>query len=182
MFLMSPVSSYCYELMKTISPKRVPSTWPPNCSHIILTHSAETPVWYFVNMLLFQVQKLFNWFSKYVWLLVAHFCVNSCFHLWYEKKILKISGWTDTNNDSSKNINVIFDINKLCTNKRCHFLENIVPINETSEQNSNGYCKADFVFTLDPTNASCISGIKVIFSYHEFIFMFKMQTFRPHVS
>jgi len=39
-----------------------------------------------------------------------------------------------------------------------------VPINETSEQNSNGYCNVDFVFTLDQTNASLICGIKVIFS------------------
>jgi len=45
----------------------VPSTWPPNCAHIILIHSAETPVWYFINILLFHVQKLFSWFSKYVW-------------------------------------------------------------------------------------------------------------------
>ena len=38
-----------------------------------------------------------------------------------------------------------------------------MPINETSEQNSNGYCKVDFVFSLDQTNAPCICGIKVIF-------------------
>jgi hypothetical protein len=39
-----------------------------------------------------------------------------------------------------------------------------VPINETSEQNSNGYCNVNFVFTLDQTNASFICGIKEIFS------------------
>jgi len=39
-----------------------------------------------------------------------------------------------------------------------------VPVNETSEQNSNGYCIADFVFTLNQTNTSFICGIKVIFS------------------
>jgi len=39
-----------------------------------------------------------------------------------------------------------------------------VPVNETSEQNWNGYCNVDIVFTLDPTNASFICGIKVIFS------------------
>jgi len=55
-------------------------------------------------------------------------------------------------------------MNKVSTNKRCQFLENIVPINETSEQNSNGYCNVDFVFTLYQTNASLICGIKVIFS------------------
>jgi len=32
------------------------------------------------------------------------------------------------------------------------------------QNNSNGYCNVDFVFTLDPTNTSCICGIKVIFS------------------
>ena len=80
------------------------------------------------------------------------------------KKIFAISGWTDTNNESSKNTDVKSNINKLNTNKRCQFLETIVPINETSEQNSNGYCNVDFVFTLDPTNASFICGIKVIFN------------------
>ena len=39
-----------------------------------------------------------------------------------------------------------------------------MPIKETSEQNSNGYCNVDFVFALDPTNASFIYGIEVIFS------------------
>jgi hypothetical protein len=38
-----------------------------------------------------------------------------------------------SNNDSSKNTNVKSEINKLNTNKRRHFLENIVPINETPE-------------------------------------------------
>jgi hypothetical protein len=45
----------------------VPSTCPPNCAHIILIRFAESPVWYFVSILLFHVQKLFSWFSKYVW-------------------------------------------------------------------------------------------------------------------
>ena len=54
------------------------------------------------------------------------------------------------------------DINKLSTNKRCHFLENILPINEISEQNLNGNFNADFVFSLDPKNVSFICGIKVI--------------------
>jgi hypothetical protein len=76
----------------------------------------------------------------------------------------------------------MFDINKLCTNKRCHFLENIMLINDISEQNSNGYCNIDFVFTLDPTNDFCISGIKVVFRYPKFIFNFKMQNFRRHIS
>jgi hypothetical protein len=44
----------------------VRSTWPPNCAHIIIIHSAEFSVWYFFNILLFHVQKLFNWFYKYV--------------------------------------------------------------------------------------------------------------------
>jgi hypothetical protein len=39
-----------------------------------------------------------------------------------------------------------------------------VPVNETSEQNTNGYCNVDFVFTLDQTNSSFICGIKVILS------------------
>jgi hypothetical protein len=38
-----------------------------------------------------------------------------------------------SNNESSKNTNVNSEINKLSTNKRCHFLEIIVHINETSE-------------------------------------------------
>ena len=93
MFLISPISTYCYDLMKTVSGRSfnavslgVPSTWLPNWAHIIFIHSAESSVWYFINILLFHVQKLFNWFSKYVWYLVAHFCVSSCFHWWYEKR------------------------------------------------------------------------------------------------
>jgi hypothetical protein len=79
------------------------------------------------------------------------------------KKVFEISGGTDTNNDSSNNTNVKSEINKVNTNKGCHFLEYILPINETSEQNSNGYCNLNFVFTLNQTNASFICGIKVIF-------------------
>ena len=76
MFLISPISSYCYDLMKTLSVSgksftavtlAVPSTWPLNCAHVILIHSAESCVWYFINILLFHVQELFNWFSKNVW-------------------------------------------------------------------------------------------------------------------
>jgi hypothetical protein len=62
----------------------VPSTCPPKCAHIILIRYAESSVWYFISILLFHVQKLFNWFSKYVWYIVAHICVNSCFHSWNE--------------------------------------------------------------------------------------------------
>jgi hypothetical protein len=39
-----------------------------------------------------------------------------------------------SNNESSKNTNVNPEINNLSTNKISHFLENIVPINETLEQ------------------------------------------------
>jgi len=46
------------------------------------------------------------------------------------------------------NIKVKHEINKLSPNKISQFLENIVPINEASEQNPNGYWNADFVFTL----------------------------------
>jgi len=53
-----------------------------------------------------------------------------------------------TNNESSKNTNVKSEISKLSTNKRCQFLENIVPINDKSERNPNGYCNVPFVFTL----------------------------------
>jgi len=52
------------------------------------------------------------------------------------------------NNDSSKNTNLKSETNTLSTNKRCQFLDNIVPKNETSEQNPNGYCNVDFIFQL----------------------------------
>jgi len=39
-----------------------------------------------------------------------------------------------------------------------------MPINETSEQNSNGYSNVDFVCMLDQTYASFIFGVKVIFN------------------
>jgi hypothetical protein len=38
------------------------------------------------------------------------------------------------------------EINKTNKNKTSQFLENIVPENETSKQNSNGYCNVDIVF------------------------------------
>ena len=55
-------------------------------------------------------------------------------------------------------------VNKVITNKRCQFLENIVPINETSEQNPNAYCNAGLYLRWDPTNVSFIFGIMVLFS------------------
>ena len=76
------------------------------------------------------------------------FLCEQLFSLMIRNKNFEISGWTDTNNGSSKNTNVKSEINKLSTNKRCQFLENIVPTNETSEQNPNGYCNLDFMFTL----------------------------------
>jgi hypothetical protein len=45
-----------------------------------------------------------------------------------------------------------------------------VPINETPEHNSNGYCNGDFVFTLNKTNDSFICGIKVIFIIWVYIY------------
>ena len=92
------------------------------------------------------------------------FLCEQLFSLMIRKKIFEISGWTDTNNESSKNTNVKSEINKLSTNKRCQFLENILPVNETSEQKWKGYCNVDIVFTLDQTNSSFICSIKVIFS------------------
>jgi hypothetical protein len=71
---------------------------------------------------------------------------------------------TDNNNESSKNTNIKSQINKVSTNKRCQFLEYIVSINETSEQNSNGHCNVDFVFTLYQTNDSFVCAIGVIVS------------------
>ena len=88
------------------------------------------------------------------------FLCEQLFSLMRRNKVFEISGWTDTNNDNSKNTNVKSEINKVSTNKRFQFLENIVLINETSEQNANGYCNVEF--TLNQTNASFICGIKVI--------------------
>ena len=53
----------------------------------------------------------------------------------------------DTNNDRSENTNVKSEINKVNTNKRCQFLENIGSIKETSEQNSNNSKPGHTVFT-----------------------------------
>ena len=49
-------------------------------------------------------------------------------------------------------------------------------MNETPEQNSKGYCNVDFVFTLDPTNSSCIYGIKIIFSITNLYLFLKCRT------
>jgi len=104
------------------------------------------------------------------------FLCEQLFSLMIRKKIYEISCWTDTNNDSNKNTDFKSEINKVNTNKRCQFLENIVRINETSEQNSNGYCNVDFVFTLDQTNVSFICGIKIIFSIMNLYLLLKSIT------
>jgi hypothetical protein len=62
------------------------------------------------------------------------------------KKIFRISGTADANNESSKNTYVKPEINRLSTDKRCHFLEMIAPINETPEHKQDEYCNVDFVF------------------------------------
>jgi len=92
------------------------------------------------------------------------FLCEQLISLLIQKRIFPISGWTDTNNETSKNTNVTSEINKVSTQKVWQFLEYIVPINETSEQNWNGYCNVEFVFMLDQTNVSFICGIKVILS------------------
>jgi hypothetical protein len=74
------------------------------------------------------------------------------------------------NHESSKNTNVKSEINTLSTNKRCHFLEIIVPINETSEQNPNGYCNVDSVFTLGSNKFFLYLWHRGILQHHEFIF------------
>jgi hypothetical protein len=90
------------------------------------------------------------------------FLCEQLFSLVIRKKFFEISSWPDTNSESNKNTNFKSEINKVSTNKRCQFLENILPINETSEQNSNGYFNVEF--TLNQINASFICGIKVTFT------------------
>jgi hypothetical protein len=126
---------------------RVRSTYPPNCAHIILIRSAESSVWNFINMLLFHVEKLFSWFSKYVSYFEAHIYVDSCVVSTREKISLNIT--TNryqfvSSNDSNKNTNVKSEISKLSTNKICHFLEIIMLINQTSEHhhsNTDGHTR-----------------------------------------
>jgi len=48
--------------------------------------------------------------------------------------------------------------------KDASFLKIFYLKNETSEQNSNGYCNVNFEFTFDPKNPSFICDIKLIFS------------------
>ena len=42
----SDENTFCGKSFNAVS-LRAPSTWPPNCAHIILIHSSESPVWYF---------------------------------------------------------------------------------------------------------------------------------------
>ena len=46
-----------------------------------------------------------------------------------------------------------------------------MPINEISEQKSNGYCNIDFVFTLDQTNASFIFAISTFSIMNLYLFL-----------
>jgi hypothetical protein len=87
-----------------------------------------------------------------------------------------------TSNESNKNINVKSEIYKLSTNIRCQFLKNIVRINEISEQNPNGRCNIDFVFTLGSNKCFLYLWHHGTFKHHEFIFIFKMYIFRPLIS
>jgi hypothetical protein len=61
------------------------STWLSKCAHTFLIRPAESPAWYFISILLFHIQKLFNWFSKYVWYFVPYICVKSCVQSWNDK-------------------------------------------------------------------------------------------------
>jgi hypothetical protein len=70
------------------------------------------------------------------------------------------------NNESNKNTNVKSDINKLSINKRCHFLEIIVPTNETSELlHSNGVGNTWYTsdtaenWTWDATNTQTLESL-----------------------
>jgi hypothetical protein len=47
---------------------------------------------------------------------------------------------------STTNTNVKRGVNKLITNTRFHFVENIVIRGEITEQNPNGQCSIDFLF------------------------------------
>ena len=76
-----------------------------------------------------------------------------------------------TNNEGNKNTNVKSEINKLSTKKRCQFLEDIVPVNGTSEQKFNGYCNIDFVFTLASNKCFIYLCHHDTFYYHEFMFI-----------
>jgi hypothetical protein len=57
---------------------RVPSTWQPNCAHIILIHSTESPVWFSLTYCCFM-SRSYSICSP----------VNSFFHSWYEKRSSK---------------------------------------------------------------------------------------------
>jgi hypothetical protein len=76
--------AFCRKSLNAVS-LGVPCTWPPElCSYNSYPFHRIACV-NFMNILLFHVWELFKWFSKYVWYIVAHTCVKSCFHSWNEK-------------------------------------------------------------------------------------------------
>jgi len=83
-----------------------------------------------------------------------------------------------TNNDSNMNTVVKSEMNKLSTNKGCQVLADTVPVNGTSEQNPNGYCNIDFVYTLAPNKCFLYLWHHDTFWYHEFMFILECIT--PH--
>jgi hypothetical protein len=105
---------------------RVPSTWPPNCAYIILSHSEESSVWYFMNILLFDVQKLSNCFSTHVWYLAALIVWTAVFTYKTKKYLqnVRIKRYQFVNNnESSRNTDVKSEINKLSTIRHASFLK-----------------------------------------------------------
>jgi hypothetical protein len=121
-------NTVCGNSFNAVSQSRSTSTWPLNCAHIIIIHSAESPV-IFHSHTVVSCPVVIHLVLQICLSVASTFLCEQFFSLMIRKKIFEISGWTDVNNVTSKNINFKSEINKVSTNKICQFVENIVPIN-----------------------------------------------------
>ena len=146
MSLKLTIPIYWCDLIKRFSGKSfnalslgLPSTLPLKYANIILSLSAESPVWYFINILYFHIKKLFNWFPKFVWCLVTLICVNSFFtHVTkkYLRNVRMEIYHFFTINEISRNTNIKAESNILSTSKNCQLHKNIVHRNDTTEHSN----------------------------------------------
>jgi hypothetical protein len=162
MFLISPISSYCNDLMKTLSAERV-------LMQQVSEHQAPDPrtvLIYFLSILqnrLCDILLTYCCFKSRRYSVVSpnmfvfgtiYLCEVVFTHeMKKDLRNIRMNRYQFvTSNESRKNTNVKSETNRLNTNKRCQFLENIVPMKKTSEQNPIGYCNVDFLFKLGSNN------------------------------
>ena len=159
MFLTSPISSFGYDLTKILFPQRASMQKSQSTKYVTseLCSCGSDPFCriacvMFHELTFVSCPEVFQLFLQLWWMFDWTCLCERLFCTHEAKKYLRDTSMNRyqfvTSNESKKNTNGKLDNNKLSTNKRRQFLENIVTIDETSEQKPNEYCNVDFVFRL----------------------------------